>query len=472
MSIKISGINNTIADVTSGSLNVYTGHNISQSGYVSLVAESDPGDIIGSPTSRQLEASQDFRLRVGADNIFWDDTFNHAVLNTSVYQGITSTMTITIGSGFLNLNAGNATATGNVARIQTYRTFPLFGTYPLYINMWVRFNQALQANSVHEFGLGYATTTTSPTDAVIFRVDGTQLQGIINNNGAEQSVILNFNPTINRVYNYLIVIHNDKTEFWIDDVLYGTINTPIGLTSPMLSPSLPLLLRQYNNGTVSTAIQTGIGKINISQGDLANNRLWASAMVGNGQSTISGPHGSGSASQTANYVNSTVPVLAALSNTAAGYTSLGGQFAFLSIAGAETDYALFGYANQAGSAAIPGKNMMIRGVRIDTFVSGGNAPGQTLLQWGLGIGSTGVSLATTDSATAGTRAPRRLTLGIQSFPSNSIQGTVSNTIDTNFDVPLLVEPGTFFHIILKVPIGTTAAGSWIRGTSLINAYFE
>jgi len=70
--------------------------------------------------------------------------------------------------------------------------------------------------------------------------------------------------------------------------------------------------RQYNNGVVGAAIQTKIGRVTVSQGDMANNRLWATQMVGTGLSSINVPPGT-AAGQTANYANSTVPALATLS---------------------------------------------------------------------------------------------------------------------------------------------------------------
>ena len=47
--------------------------------------------------------------------------------------------------------------------------------------------------------------------------------------------------------------------------------------------------------------------------------------------------------QAAQWANSAAPASAALSNTAAGYATLGGLFQFAAVAGAATDYALFGF---------------------------------------------------------------------------------------------------------------------------------
>lgn len=124
------------------------------------------------------------------------------------------------------------------------------------------------------------------------------------------------------------------------------------------------------------------------------------------------------------------PASATLSNTAAGYTTLGGQFQFAAVA---------------------------------------TTP--TVLQWALGVGSTAVSLATTEAAAA--RAPRRITLGTQAFPVGAAIGAdAGKRIDVNLDAPVVVEPGTFLHIILKMPVGTATASQIIRGVVGINAYWE
>jgi len=475
MSISIRGTSNNLANVdANNNLTVNTPTIMSGAGYVSMVTTIDEGNFIGSKTVRSLDVSLQGRTRIGSDSLWWDDTFNHTVFNSSVYQGVTSTMTMTLGGGFLNINAGNSVTSTNVARLQTYRTFSVFGTYPVYFECWLKFSNTFQTNVVQEFGLGYATSTSTPTDAVIFRVEGTILKGLINNNGSEISTgnITLLTPVIGTIYHFMIIINNDRTEFWINGELKGFINTPAGLSSPMLSPSLPLLIRQYNNGTAGGVIQMNVGRITISQGDLVSNRLWSTTMVGNGQSSISAPHGS-TAGQTANYNNSQAPATATLSNTAASYTTLGGQWQFAAPLANETDYALFAYQVPFGSAGNPGKNLIIRGVRIDAYNTGAIVAGTaTLLQWGLGIGSTGVSLLTADSTTSGTRAARRITIGTQTFLVGSAIGAVASTVDVNFDTPLIVEPGTYFHIILKVPIGTATALQVIRGTCFVNAYFE
>lgn len=441
-------------------------------GFAIAAGEIHDGATGAARLVRPTDVSPDYRLRVGLDSILWSDVFNHAAFNTSRYAGTTTSHTITVGSGTLNLNGGSSTAIGS-AQVRTYKSFTLYGTYSVYVDVWARLSQNPQTNNVIEFGLGYAAGSAAPTDGAFFRVTsaGTFL-GVLNYNGSESTVLLP-TPSASTFYHWLIVIHTDRVEFWQDDQLLGSIPVAVSAGRPTYSQALPFYVREYNTSATSLAQRFEVSEISISTGDLVSNRLWGTQMASNGWSSALIPDGV-AAGSTANFTNSAAPGSAALSNTASSYATLGGQWQFAAIAGAETDYALFAYQVPAGSATQPARNLIVRGVRIDTYNMGAaSATTATLLQWSLGIGSTAVSLATTDSATGATRAPRRVFIGAQTIPvATPIGGMANQPVDVNLDAPLAVEPGTFFHVILKMPVGTATASQIIRGTCLVNGYFE
>jgi hypothetical protein len=184
--------------------------------------------------------------------------------------------------------------------------------------------------------------------------------------------------------------------------------------------------------------------------------------MGNG--AIQAPSGS-TVGQTANYPNSAAPVLATLSNTAAGYATKGGQFSFAAVAGAETDYALFAYPVPAG------QTLIVRGIWIDTMNTGAAvATTATWLQWSLGAGASAVSLATAEGAA--TKAPARLAIGNQVFPITASVGAQATRLDVNLDAPIVVNAGEYLHIIVKMPLGTATASQVIRGVVGVNGFFE
>lgn len=475
MAVKIIGNTGGIVETSNNTLHINTPTDETVVGYISIVAEGDPGSVIDK-TVRPLDPSLDYRLRVGIDNLLWDDVFNHAIFNTSVYQGVTSTMTVTVGSGALNLNAGSSVTGSAVARVQTYKTFPVFGTYPLYVDMWVKFSDSLPGEVYGEFGLGYAATTVTPTDGIYFKVNNGVLKGTCNYAGVETNCDISLVPDSNNVYHFLIAIHNDLVEFWIDDIKYGEIVTNSAQGGGSKTSSLPVLLRLYNgSGGASASTRLQIHKLNVSLGDTNAIRPWANVMSGMGLSAVVMPPGA-TVGQLANYANSAAPASATLSNTTAGYgpTLLGGQWQFAAVGGAETDYILFAYLVPAGSATIPGKTLFITGVRIDTYNTGAaSATTATVLQWGLGLGATAITLATADSATAGTRSAKRILLGTQSIPvTTPIGGPANQPIAIDFTTPLMVEAGTYLQLLLKMPIGTATASQVIRGTAIFNGYFE
>lgn len=455
-------------------LEVVTPTDILQSGYVIPVGESHDGTHgYATAVRRPLRVSTDGRLRAGTDTLQWSDTFNHAIFDTSVYQGVTATATLALTGGYLVFNSGNSVASAAVARVQTYRTFPLLGSSALEVGFRVRFAINSQTNNVAELGLGFAATTVTPTDGAYFKMETSgAVVGVMNRNGVETTTSTLFTPVANIVYYLRMIVDQDRIEFYVDAELQGVISTPTTDPAITFSRSLPLLMRFFNSSATSSAQRMEVSDVIVATRDLSTNRLWSTSQAGQLLHSISAPRGA-TAGQTANFSNSAAPTSATLSNTAAGYTTLGGKFQFAAVAGAATDYALFGYQVPASSAAGGNKNLVIRGIRIDTYNTGAAvATTSTILEWGIAVGSTAVSLATADSATAGTRAPRRIPLGVQSFAVGAAIGAVANTIDVNLDAPLYVEAGTFVHIILQMPVATATASQVIRGTVFINGYFE
>ena len=121
---------------------------------------------------------------------------------------------------------------------------------------------------------------------------------------------------------------------------------------------------------------------------------------------------------------------------------------------------------------------MISNVYINTFTSGATmAATGTTLQWTIGVGGTSVNLTEQDSVTGGTRAARRLGLGVQSIAPNVVSGTMADRMvmfeaPVSLYSPLMVEAGTYCHIIFKIPAGVTVAGEYFRGICMINGYYE
>lgn len=480
MSIKLVGnTSGNIAEVNaSNQLKTTLETNVSTNpgnvGAVRMFSENDPGSVTGTALLRSPETSLDYRLRVGVDAVWDDENFNYVAQNFTKHKYTSTTLTMTWASGFLNTNGGSVTTTGTAAQIQTYRHFPIQGQGGIYCETLFGLTNTPVTNWTLDVGMftPAAAGTSLPTDGVYFRVNSGGVFGVINNNGTETttSAFTGFTFTVNRIYNFCIVLTDHRVEFWIDDILYSAVDKPVGTGSVVYAGSLPWAVRHHHTGTTSAVIQAKIANYTVATQDIDNNRLWATNKSGQGLSGVVNPSG-GAAGITANSVNSTVPATATLSNTAAGYATLGGQFVFAAPAGAETDYALFSFLNTVPTTGITGRNLVIRGIWIDTWnqvVATATTP--TVMQWYAAVGSTAVSLATVDGAA--TRLPKRIFLGAQSFIVGAAVGQMGQTVDCNLDAPLVVEPGTYFHIILKIPVGTATATETFRGNVGVNAHWE
>jgi hypothetical protein len=168
--------------------------------------------------------------------------------------------------------------------------------------------------------------------------------------------------------------------------------------------------------------------------------------------------------QTANYTNNTAPANATLSNTAAGYTTLGGLFQFVAVAGSETDYDLFAYQ-------IPiGYRLVVNSISINAFILGTQSSKEaTLLQWALAANSNAVSLAT-----GGPTPPIRSPIGMQQAPKSSSVGEsfTPGTLTYIPKTPVVVLATRYFHIILRIPVGNATPNQIIRGSVTIEGFFE
>jgi hypothetical protein len=453
---------------------------LARAGYQGGIGIVDAGTVVANGIRREFDVSADFRQRVGIDTMLWQDVFSYTPINASAYGVITSTMTIdqSTNAGLLTLNASGVTATGNHVVLRTYRTFPVINAAPTYLYFAAIGVNQTAVNAQCDIGLGYALTTAAPTDGVFFRwkLDG-DLVGVLCNNSVETETPALTKISDNERGEYLIVMNDEDVEFWIDGIFRArltavTTYTGHGVTR---SPALPFVARLFNSGIAGAAKSLRLAEVSVSMGDIATNRPWDTQMAGMELGAHQIPPGA-TAAQSATWGNSAAPASIVLANNGAGantLTTLGGLFQFAAPAGAETDFVIFTYTVPAGSVTQPGKNLVIRGVRIDTVNTGAAvATTATTLFWALGVGGTAADLATADSLTAATRAYRRIPLGIQSFIVGAVAGAQGPVIAVNFDAPVVVAPGTRVNGIVRIPIGTATGSQVIRGTFFVNGYFE
>jgi len=486
MGITIQGNGGVVAEVTDSAatteqpraLRVALPLNATQSGHVVVVSEQDGGTVTGTRSMKELEGSEDYRLRIGLDQPLFHEFFPGSALNSAIWTAPVTTMTATVAGGFVSLNAGLSTASGAVARVSSYRSFPAIATCELYAEIVAQVTQTPVANNVTEWGLAIASGTTAPTDGAVFRLlaNGEFRCVVINNSVEIQSGTLDFTALVgtNTSRHFLVAVGDDRVKFWIDDTLVAIVDRAVAGGAMVASGALPLMFRTYNTGVTAAAQVLKIGMASAQLGDLAMCKPMSQLAAGAGWMAYQGQTG-GTMGTTATYARSADPAAAAaLSETTAAVGSgLGGQYRFNAAATAVTDGIVSSYQVPAGTAALPGKSLYITGVKISSVNLGAAvATTGTVLAWSLAFGHTAVSLATAEAAT--TKAPRRIALGFQSWPVGAAIGAMPDRGDVYmaFNSPVVVQPGEFVAAVAKFVLGTATASQVIWCHVTFDGYFE
>lgn len=493
--IKNGGNTNGLANVNSNyELNVCLSSDETVAGFANLAVEVDPGANTGTRYVKALEASDDYRLRTGLDAPIFNTSFEGAQIPRGIVTEVLSTLTSTMSGGYYILNAASNTAAGH-GIIRSYRTFPLFGTYPTYVETWARIANAGSDLSISEFGLGYptASNTTAPTDGIFFRVvGGGGLRAVASFGGTPEKVVTisttgltNRDGTafdISSCQHYLITLHNDECEFWINDVLVARIECPSSQPFLCSSSEQQWFARTQNTTTVSSARRLEIGFVNITQGDMHNNKPYSHILCGAGagsyqiqQGTASGGTVSRGTGALGWPTSGTARIAGTwTATTAPALNSLGGLWTSpaISTLTSDADYPVFAYTNPAGSATLPGKTLYITGVRVgETVAAAAASTNPIILSYAIGVGST--STATNNSDAATTLAARIIPVGSVSFLATAVVGTKEAAMDLNFQQsPLVCPPGTVVHFIVR-PFGTVTSNTLtVTGSVTFIGYFE
>jgi hypothetical protein len=436
--------------------------NSSREVMVSL-SPANPGPVWISDTEGDpLEATESGALRVSSDALSFVEQVDGNTLNPVKWSTSASGMTIAQAGGFITLNSGNATTANAYAILQSLQYFPFFGPMPTRVLMRTLTPIQPQLNVTQEAGIGLVATNAAPTDGAFFRWNSSaQFVAVVSNGGVETTALLTA-PASNTAALLEITIVEDAVQFNVNDTLAAEIMVPAGQAFPTNNGRLPLFQRVYCGAAPPVqAPSLNLGQCVVVQQDMEKNRSWAETMAGLGLGSYQAPT---AYTQSANHANSTGPVSATLSNTAAGYTTLGGRYQFAAVAGGVTDYALFAFQVPSGY------RLWVNSIAISAMVTGLAVVTPTVLDWSLGLNSSAVSLATTDGAS--TWAPRRIPLGMQGFLALAAIGQTAPDVSRRFDTPLVVESGRYLHVILAVPNGAATASLVLRGDVMINGYFE
>lgn len=462
--------NTVLADATSKGLLVQNPKVMAQAGFAGVVAIRDQGTITGTPNVASIDVTSNGRLRVGLDTPLFQDQFNYTAQNTSVWNYVSSTMTVTWSTGYAAINAGNDVTSGHYTVLKTYRTFPLYTAGELLFDCRGYFTESPQANNNFVMGFGIPGTTALPTDGCYFHVDASgALTGVSNWNGTTIVTAAFAFPSLNTTHEWLIVTDDSIVEFWIDHVLQATLVQSAGADTPSSASAAQVFYQMYNSGTVPLAQQFHLQNLQMSITGLETSKPWPHIKAGEGLMSLQGQAG-GTMGSTALYANSAAPTAAVPTNTTAALgVGLGGNFYETATLAVTTDGIISSFQVPLGSVTQSPRNLYITGIRWYSAVSTLLAGGPFVVECGLAFGGTALSLATAESGSV--KAYRRFPIGLYTLAATAPVGTIGASFVHEFATPILVQPGEYVATIVR-NIGTVGTAGVIAHHIGIEGYYE
>ena len=483
MAVKIIGGSSEagVAAVTSTyELQVRTPTVEANAGFAQISSENDAGDATGTRYCLSPESDPDYRLRAATDSLWDSETFNYNGINSGKYRMQSSGFVPAYSSGYVSFNPTSQTAANNAACLTTWKYFPVYGADQTYLEVSAAITTAIATGNTIE--VGFFTTGTSapytPTDGAFIRVTTTGVIGVCSFNGSETTTGVfaavgggNFTMAANTFYHLVVSVNEREVQFWVDDILRGTINLDLtGTGQPFMNGSLPVSITQRLPGTGGSAMTLRVSDYTVSKGGYVPFRSWESGLAAMGSCGYQAQGGSTMGS-TANYANSANPTAAVPTNTTAALgVGLGGQFWETDTLAATTDGIICSYQNPAATVNTSGRTLLVRGVKIASHVQTVLGAGAGYVaSYSLAFGHTNVSLATTESSIA--KAPRRVALGFQTVPTTAAALTLLQEVEMRFDCPVPVQPGEFIAVVKK-KIGAAPASGTIAHLITFDSVFE
>lgn len=439
-------------------------------GAVKIFSENDDGTYTGTYDLASPETDKDGRLRITQDSVLDVEGFFYTAQNTGKHRYGNTTLTITWSASGLTLNGAGVTTTATGCEIRTWAFFPRFTSGSLYAESVVAFTAQPTTNVIFETGLGLTnnTGTAAPTDGVFFRLNSSGLFMVASFNGTETVVAVpgTFSYANNQALKLGLTIGTVGANFWVDSKKVGSINLSGTETAALMSAySAPWFAQQRQPGTAASVFQAKVYSYIVAMGgysQIINPDSLGNFLFGSYQGTSGNTMGT-----LANYANSANPTAAVPTNTTAALgTGLGGQFWETDTLAVTTDGVICSYQVPAGTIAIPGRRLLINGVKIDSYIQTALTGGGYNAQWSLAFGHTAVSLATSEAAT--TKAPRRIPIGSNTVAAAAAALTQLATIQLSLVRPIVINPGEFVAVVKK-KVGTAPSAGVVAHTIVIDA---
>jgi hypothetical protein len=393
------------------------------------------------------------------------EPFDGATLNVNRWTASNSVFSPAQTTNGYSFNTTGGVAANGFAIITSLDQFLKTQRNPFYFKARASFNNI--AGATAEFGFGAPAGIAIPATGAYWRIGGGVAQLFVAGNAAEFGSatisLASFANFATQYYTYDIFVDDDEAVGTIHDVngrvvARVSVALPNGFVRAFSVSRLPTYARLFI-GAAATASPPSLLLSDVYVGALdANmNRSWVDTLAAMSLVGTANPQ---TGAQLANWTNSTVENTAVLSNTAPSSATLGGRFAFAAVAGAATDYLLFGF-----TVPSPAK-LFVTGIDIDVKNTGAAvATSGHELEWAAVPNLASANLA----AAGGLRVP----IAQHSFPIGAAIGALGGRVSADFmGMPLVTNANRVFGIALRMPVATATASQVIRGTVTIKGRFE
>jgi hypothetical protein len=401
--------------------------------------------------------------------LMWEE-FEGGTINGQRWAAANTTFAAAQTAQGYSLNPTGLFTAAAVAVLLSVKRYTRFARAPLLYR--TRSKVSNFQNSQNDFGLADTVSgiTQIANGAYFQMTTAGRMQAVLTTNSSDVTVPINFGTHVfdpDIAYVWDIIVDDDSVSFFIQETREGKL---VGRAELNLSPKAQRMfssthLSAFYRGFNFTGLVPPrplfhvISYCFLGIVDTALPKTWEEILAFNTQGSIISPT---AFTQTAAYANSAEPGSATLSNTTATYanTVLGGKFQFAAVAGAATDYIVFGFSVPAPYS------LVVKSIQITTWSVGAasSASVPTNLSWGCHVNAPAVTLAS--------NSIRRF-IGDQVIGvSTPIGGMASPTIRKKFAVPLVTHSGRFFDIVLRMPTGAATASQVIAGAVDIDGYFE
>ena len=366
-------------------------------------------------------------------------------------------------TGGIAINVGAVTSIGS-ASIQSQRRFERKMRNPLFSRSRARIVAA--TNSTIELGFFDSLGANTNTNGAYWQcTPAGVIQPVLTFNSVDVTGT-NVASLLNSAnyYQFDVIIDDDSATFIVQDtttnaiVAEQTMQMPATQAKQWALSHIPYAARAYVAGSVAgSAPVLIVTEVLVGYMDVSGsmNKPWPH-VASELHPSIWSPGAPTTITNT--WVNSAEPASATLSNTTAGYSTLGGKFQFAAVAGAVTDFVLFGFQVPTGFTFV------CTGISIETWNTGAAAATTpTLLHWFVAPNQFAVTFAGTTG---------RKSVGSQSIPVGAAMGANVAPATRAFTTPVVTQSARFFDIGLRIPVGTATASQVIAGAIDVEGYFE